>query len=229
MKEEKGRITSTPSKKAFSKYKLPIFLIIAVVTIILLWYFDIYHQITKENIQMIVESSGFFAPPIFILLYIISLIFFLPATPLSLAAGFIFGGWFGTLYTVIGATIGATVAFIIARYFAFDSIDALLKNRFKKIHKYDTKLKKQGLPTVLFLRFVPLFPFNGLNFALGITHVKLKDFIIGTAAGIIPGSFILVNIGASVTDISSPKLYLFITAFILMGFIPTIYKRFKKK
>jgi len=120
--------------------------------------------------------------------------------------------------------LGASLAFGVARYLGKDFTDKILKGRFKKIYEYDKKLEDKGFITILFLRLVPLFPFNGLNFALGLTKVRFKDFLLATLIGIIPGSFVLVNIGANATDLRSPKLFIFILLFVLLALVPVSYK-----
>jgi len=168
------------------------------------------------------------APVIFILLYTIATIIFLPGTPLTIAGGAIFGTFFGTLYTIIGATIGAAIAFFIARYLGASFVNDLVNKKFKKLDSYDKKLEKNGFLVVLFLRLVPIFPFNGLNFALGLTKVKSKDYIIATFLGIIPGSFVLAFFGGSLASLNPLNIALAIALFILLAFSPKIYKKFKK-
>jgi uncharacterized membrane protein YdjX (TVP38/TMEM64 family) len=82
---------------------------------------------------------------------------------------------------------------------------------------------------MLFLRLVPLFPFNGLNFALGLTRIKFRDYLFGTVIGIIPGTYVFASIGSSAKDPTGPLLYVFIGLFILLALVPTVYKKFKQK
>ncbi len=203
-----------------------------IAAIILVKATNVEKLLDKDFIASIINPLGFFGVLLFMVIYMIGTVIFLPGTPLSIIAGFLFGSIQGTIAVVIGATLGACIAFGISRYLGKDFTERFLKGRFKKLYAYDKKLEDNGLITILFLRIVPLFPFNGLNFALGLTKIKFKDFILGTVLGIIPGSFILVNIGSNATSISSPKLYLFIFLFILLALIPTCYKgytHYKKK
>jgi len=185
--------------------------------------------LTKEAIESFITSLGLYAPLGYIIIYILGTIFFLPGTPITILGGLLFGSIPGTIYTVIGASIGSMIAFVIARKLGREFIDKILKGKFKKLEEYDKKLEENGFLTIIFFRLIPLFPFNGLNFALGITKVKFRDFALATALGIIPGSFILVNIGANATDLGGPKFYVFIAMFIILAGLPTIYKKIKKK
>ncbi|MDA1197004.1 MAG: TVP38/TMEM64 family protein [Nanoarchaeota archaeon] len=213
------------------KHVVKIVVLIAVVVFLISLgkMYDLKSLLSEEVVKMHVMRLGPFAALAFTVLYIAATLLFLPGTPLSIAGGFIFGSWMGTLYVVVGAVLGASLAFFLARFFGQGFFHTLLKEKFKKLDEYDSKLCENGFVTMLFLRLVPLFPFNGLNFALGLTRVKFKDFFLGTLLGIIPGSFVFVSIGANTGDVRSPRFYLAIGAFLLLVLVPTVYKKYKQK
>ena len=213
-------------KKKF--IKPTILLLFVIVAVYIGKFTEAASYLSREAFEQTIANFGVFGPLFFMGIYFIGTIFFLPGTPLSILSGVLFGSLWGTVYVVIGATLGASVAFLVARYLAKDYIDSVLKDKFKALDKYDHKLENKGFLTTLFLRFIPLFPFNGLNFALGLTRVKFKDYFLGTLIGIIPGSFILVNLGSSSADLSSPKFYAFIGLFLFLAFVPSIYKKVRK-
>jgi len=174
------------------KYIKPSILLIFIVAAIYVGKFTgAKEYITRDMIEHFIGSMGVVGPLAFILVYVLGTIFFFPGTPITILGGILFGAVLGTTYAVIGATLGSAIAFTFSRYLGKDFIDKILKDKFKGINKYDKKLEDHGFITTLFLRLIPLFPFNGLNFALGLTKTKFKDFILATAIGIIPGSFIL--------------------------------------
>jgi uncharacterized membrane protein YdjX (TVP38/TMEM64 family) len=175
------------------------------------------------------SNYGSVAPFIFILLYIFLTLFLFPGTVLTIAAGVLFGTILGTLYTIIGATIGASLLFLISRYLGRSFISEVIENKYKKIKDYENKLEKQGFKVVVFLRLVPLFPFSILNFSLGLTKVKFKDYFLGTMLGIIPGSFALAYFGDSITELNYTSIIISSLLFILLIFSPKIYKYFKKR
>ncbi|MAF35533.1 TVP38/TMEM64 family protein [archaeon] len=216
------------SKK--KKVKFTILLIAIAAVLFSIYYFDVIQLLTPEMIKSNVESFGVFAPIVFILLYIVATVFFLPGTPLSIASGVLFGPIFGTIYVVVGATVGASIAFFVARYFGEGFVDSFLKDKFKTLHEYDHKLEKNGFVVVLLLRFIPLFPFNGLNFAFGLTEVRFKHFFLATLFGIIPGTFVYAYLGSS---LSSFNVYNIIIALVLLALfiiVPhKIHKHQKKK
>ena len=132
-------------------------------------------------------SVGAFA---FIGLYIIATVAFLPGSILTLGAGVVFGVVWGSLYVFIGATLGATAAFLVGRYLARNWVARKIENN-KKFAAIDRAVGKEGLKIVLLTRLSPVFPFNLLNYAFGITGVSLKDYFIGSV-GMIPGTIMYV-------------------------------------
>jgi len=209
--------------------KVKFIIAIIVIILIVINMFGIKSFFSPSHLRDQVLAFGTIAPLIFITIYSIATIFFLPGTPLTISGGLIFGKWLGTLYTVIGATIGATIAFLVARYLGESFVEDILKGKHKKIYEYDKKLEKNGFLIVLFLRLVPIFPFNGLNFALGLTKVRTRDYILGTLIGIIPGSFALAFFGDSIAELNPVNIALAISFFVLLAITPTIYRRFRKR
>jgi uncharacterized membrane protein YdjX (TVP38/TMEM64 family) len=140
-----------------------------------------------------VEGMGVWAPVAFIAAYAVACVAFVPASLLTLGAGALFGVVKGTIYVLIGATLGATGAFLIARYVARDWISARVQRdvRFAAI---DRAIAEQGRKVVFLLRLSPVIPFNVLNYALGLTQVRLADFVIASI-GMLPGTLLYVYTG----------------------------------
>lgn len=169
----------------------------------------------------------------FIAVYIIQTVLSLPgAAVLSLAAGAIFGAVMGALYVNIGATIGATLAFLVARYLFHDVIQNKFGARLEKINK---ELEARGFNYLLFLRLVPVFPFFLINLGAGLTKMPLRTYFLGTMVGIIPGSFVFSNAGASLatitsmSEVASPRV---LGSFALLGLfalVPALYQKFKRR
>lgn len=190
--------------------------------------YDLQRFLNPTAIDSYVSGFGVLAPLMFILLYIIATVAFLPGTPITIAAGILFGTLAGTLYVAIGATIGASLAFLLARWLGAGFVSNLLKGKFKKLYEYDEKLETNGLQVVLLLRLLPLFPFNGLNFAFGLTKVSFKDHLIGTFFGILPGSFALVYFGNSLKEMNVVNIIIAVVLLLVLTFGYPVYKRYKK-
>lgn len=165
-------------------------------------YFGISQILHPAAIKEKILEFGVLAPIVYVAVYVVATLVFVPGAPLTIAGGALFGSVFGTLYVVVGATVGATLAFLLSRFLGRDFVGALEGEKFKKFARYDKKIEENGFGVVLFLRFVPLFPFNGLNFALGLTKVTSKDYFWGTLLGIIPGTFAYVYLGESLTSLN---------------------------
>jgi uncharacterized membrane protein YdjX (TVP38/TMEM64 family) len=143
------------------------------------------------------------------------------AVILTLAGGFLFGGILATLFINVGATTGATLAFLTARYLLRDAVE---KKFGKWLGPFQEGFAKNAFSYLLTLRLIPLFPFFVVNLVSGLTRVNVGTYILATAIGIIPGSFVYAYAG-----IASPNV---IGAFVLLGLlalVPVVYKRFFAK
>lgn len=140
-----------------------------------------------------VDALGVWGPVVFIAGYAMACVAFVPASLLTLAAGALFGVLRGTLFVLIGATLGSLAAFLIARYLARDWVAARLAKdaRFAAI---DAAIAEQGRKVVFLLRLSPVIPFSVLNYALGLTKVRLGDFMLASI-GMLPGTLLYVYSG----------------------------------
>jgi uncharacterized membrane protein YdjX (TVP38/TMEM64 family) len=150
-------------------------------------------EILRNGLQWI-DSLGSVGAIAFITLYIIATVAFLPGSILTLGAGVVFGVILGSLYVFIGATLGATAAFLVGRYLARDWVSQKIEgnNKFRAI---DEAVATEGFKIVFLTRLSPVFPFNLLNYAFGLTGVSLKDYFLG-CIGMIPGTIMYVYIGS---------------------------------
>jgi len=139
-----------------------------------------------------VSMAGLAAPLVFILIYALAAVFFLPGTLLSLAGGALFGPILGTLYNLSGATLGAALAFLVARYLASDWVSHRLGGRLKRLVN---GVEVEGWRFVAFVRLVPLFPFNLLNYALGLTRIRFTHYVVASLVFMLPSSIAFSYIG----------------------------------
>jgi uncharacterized membrane protein YdjX (TVP38/TMEM64 family) len=151
-------------------------------------------QILLKNALEWIASLGAIGAIAFIGIYIVAAVAFLPGSILTLGAGVVFGVWLGAIYVFIGATLGATAAFLVGRYFARDWVAKKIADN-DKFRAIDRAIGTEGLKIVLLTRLSPVFPFNLLNYALGLTGVSIKDYVIGSV-GMIPGTLMYVYIGS---------------------------------
>ena len=194
-------------------------IILTVCSILLLRQFGLVDVFEPTKIKETILSYGIWAPLVYMGLYVVACMLFIPGSPLTLAGGAIFGPLYGTIYTVIGATLGALCAFCLSRYFKKSFVRYGQGKVASTLESYDTKIAAHVFLTVLFLRFVPLFPFNGLNFGLGFTKVTLRDYFFGTLFGIIPGTFAYVYFGDSLTSFNVGNILIAILLIIVVSFL----------
>ncbi len=157
-------------------------------------------QSLLEQSLMWVENLGTFGPIAFIIIYNLATILFIPGSVLTLGGGVIFGLFWGSIYVFIAATFGAIFAFLIGRYLTRDWVCKKIA-KYPKFQAIDRAVANEGWKIVLLTRLSPLFPFNLLNYALGITQVSLKDYILGSI-GMFPGTVMYVYIGSLAGDIA---------------------------
>jgi len=139
-----------------------------------------------------IEDAGIWAPLLFMAVYAVAAVLFLPGSVLTLAGGALFGPVTGTFYNLTGATIGATLAFLIARYLASDWVADKAGGRLKQLIN---GVEGEGWRFVAFTRLVPLFPFNLLNYALGLTRIRLSHYLLATYTCMLPGAIAYTYLG----------------------------------
>jgi uncharacterized membrane protein YdjX (TVP38/TMEM64 family) len=204
------------------------------------FYLDFGKYLTLESLKAnrsrledLRAARAFLFAAGFVLIYIVQTAFSLPgAAILSLAAGAIFGVLQGTLLVVTGATVGAILAFLVSRTLLRDWVVKKFGGRMEEI---DRGLRENGLSYLLFLRLVPAFPFFLVNLACGVTGIPVRTYVLGTLFGILPGSLVFVNAGASlaaierVSQVAGPRV---LGSFALLGvlaLLPTIVKAVKNR
>ena len=148
-----------------------------------------------------------------------------PGTPLTLIAGSLFGNIFGTIIALIGNTIGATLAFLLSRYVLRDYITNKFGSKYPRIGEYDQKIKEKGFTTVIALRLIPLFPFNALNFLLGITSISLHKYVIGSFIGMIPGTFLFVYFGESLRMLSPTNIFFAVVGIFILTYLGRLFEK----
>jgi uncharacterized membrane protein YdjX (TVP38/TMEM64 family) len=154
----------------------------------------------RELLQWI-SRLGSTAPLIFIPLYVVGCVLFIPGSILTLSAGFLFGVVRGSVYVSVAATLGATLAFLIGRYFARQWVAAQLAN-YPKFKAVDEAVAREGWKIVALTRLSPVFPFNLLNYAFGLTKVRLRDYVVASWAGALPGTILYVYLGSLAGDLT---------------------------
>jgi uncharacterized membrane protein YdjX (TVP38/TMEM64 family) len=186
-------------KNQYKRFLKPILIGCAIAILIIISnHFNLQELFSKSLLW--VNSLGWLAPVAFIVIYNIATLLFIPGSLLTLKGGCLFGFLWGSIYVLIAATIGATFAFLVGRYISRDWVCQKIGNK-PKFKAIDKAVAKNGFKIVFLTRLSPIFPFNLLNYAFGVTQVSLKDYIIGSV-GMIPGTAMYVYMGSLIGEIA---------------------------
>ena len=222
----------THIKKHKGLIKALIFVAFVISAIIVIRFTPVKGYLTIEALTTFLENAGFWAPVLYIITYAVGVCLFLPGTLLTGLGAAIFGAYWGFIYVWIAAMLGASGAFLIGRTLAREFASSLIGDKLKK---YDDAIERNGFATVLYLRLV-YFPFTPMNFGMGITKVRFKDYISGTGLGIIVGTFIFTFFIGTLKEVWSSgnwaelvsfKVFFSIALFVFSFFIPKLIKKFK--
>jgi uncharacterized membrane protein YdjX (TVP38/TMEM64 family) len=156
---------------------------------------------------------------------------------LTIAGGFLFGRWLGTVYAVIGATAGATIMFVAARAGLAD----LATRAGPWVRRFESGFRKDALSYLLVLRLIPLFPFWLINLVAGAIGLRLRVYVLGTFIGIIPGTFVYACLGSGLGTLVAtgrrpglailfrPEVLFPILGLAALALLPVIYKRWRAR
>src|ERR1700730_1799244 len=138
-----------------------------------------------------VQGFGTAGIAIYALFYVAGVVLFFPGLVLTAGAGLLYGVVLGTLIVSPASVLGATLAFLIARYVARDWVSRKLE-KYPNFSAIDRAIEKNGFKMILLLRLQPLVPFNFLNYALGLSRIRLRDYVIASWIGMFPATVLYV-------------------------------------
>ncbi|MGB8274579.1 MAG: TVP38/TMEM64 family protein [Alphaproteobacteria bacterium] len=193
----------------------------------------------REALLTWVGGHAASAAAVFIVVYAVAIATSIPGgLVLSVAGGFLFGTWLGSIYIVIGATLGATAIFLAARTALRD---ILARRAGPAIRKMEAGFREDAFSYMLVLRLVPLFPFWLVNLVPALLGVPLRTYVAATAVGIIPGTVVFASVGNGLGAIFDqggtpdasvvlrPEILLPLIGLALLSLIPVVYKRIKPR
>lgn len=144
------------------------------------------------ELEQELQRFGRWAPILFVGLYAMSTILFVPGSVLTVAGGALFGPIWGTLWNLTGATLGATLAFVTARYVASNWVSERAGGRLMRLIR---GVEEEGWRFVAFVRLVPVFPFNLVNYAFGLTRIRLREYVLASFVCMAPGAIAYTYLG----------------------------------
>ncbi|MFQ5441906.1 MAG: TVP38/TMEM64 family protein [Thermodesulfobacteriota bacterium] len=192
-------------------------------------YMGLGRYLDQRVMREWIEGFGVWGPVIYMLAYSIAPSLMLPGLAITVVGGILFGPFWGVVYVAVGATTGASIAFLVARYMGREWVEGLLKS--PRLKEIDREVEEKGWKIVAFTRLIPLFPFNFLNYAFGLTRIRFSHYLMATFVFMFPGIIAYVVFSSSILDIFkgrvSKTFVIGVLLVIFVSLLPILYKRFK--
>lgn len=196
--------------------KTAVLLVLLIALAALTWKLSTW--LTPQQLQQALQQTGGWAPALYIGLFILLPTFFFPVAVLALAGGLLFGLWWGSVYTFIGAVLNCAMMFLLARYVGRSQVQRLVEQKLSP--QWQRRLQmadgKEGFLLLIILRLIPAVPYNLINYTFGLTGISFSSYLLASAIGIIPGTFAFINIGDKTLEAGSPSFWIAIGLLVLL-------------
>jgi len=186
--------------------RTPLRIILAIGAVVgaaaLAWALGLYDALSLQHVARVrawVQGLGPLAPLVFIAGYVAAELLFVPALPLSLFGGLVFGPVWGTVWVSLGATLGAAAAFLVARYTARALVEQWVA-RSPRLSRLDRAVAQHGWRILMITRLVPIVPYNLQNFAYGLTSIRFWPYVLISWVCMLPATVAYVLAGAAFLD-----------------------------
>lgn len=185
-----------------------------------------YSKVTPEGIRELVLSYGALSVVAYELLHALRPFTFLPATPFTIAGGYVYGHASGLLFAMVGTTLASIVTFMMSRYLFRDYLKKRLSTHYAG---FDSRFDNSGILTVAAMRVIPILPFDAVGYVAGVSSIRFRDYLIGTLIGELPGAFVLTMLGSNLTNMGSPWFVISIALAAVLILVPEVYRRLARK
>ena len=196
--------------------KTAVLLVLLIALTALTWKLSTW--LTPQQLQQALQQTGGWAPVLYIGLFVLLPTFFFPVAVLALAGGLLFGLWWGSVYTFIGAVLNCALMFLLARYVGRSQVQRLVEQKLSP--QWQRRLQmadgKEGFLLLIILRLIPAVPYNLINYTFGLTGISFSSYLLASAIGIIPGTFAFINIGDKTLEAGSPSFWIAIGLLVLL-------------
>lgn len=173
---------------------------------VLAWALGLYDWVRPErlaHLRTAIEGYGAWGPVLYVGGYVVAELLFVPALPLTLLGGLVFGPVWGTVYTWIAASLAAALAFLVARHLARDTVERW-RAKGPRVARIDAAVERHGWRILMVTRLVPLFPFNLQNFAYGLTRIPFWTYVGVSSVCMLPGTLAFTLAGGALSGGGSP-------------------------
>ena len=196
--------------------KTAVLLVLLIALAALTWKLSTW--LTPQQLQQALQQTGGWAPVLYIGLFVLLPAFFFPVAVLALAGGLLFGLWWGSVYTFIGAVLNCALMFLLARYVGRSQVQRLVEQKLSP--QWQRRLQmadgKEGFLLLIILRLIPAVPYNLINYTFGLTGISFSSYLLASAIGIIPGTFAFINIGDKTLEAGSPSFWIAMGLLVLL-------------
>ena len=231
VKEQSNRIVDEAGGRSWRKFAIAFLVVTA--GMLAAWRLGLFEMLTVDNVDRLnawFDGLGWWAPAVFVLLWIVASVLFLPGLAMTIAGGLVFGAVWGVVWTTVGANLGAIAAFLVGRYAARGMVEGMVEKN-EALRKIDDGVKHQGWRMLMVTRLVPIFPFNVQNYVYGLTDIPLRTYVLVTLPCMLPATIAYNFAAGSVRtgDFGKTLWYLGVAAvfFVLLSLIPGwVGKRF---
>lgn len=210
----------------------PLLTILRIAVLVVLVGGSIYllatHAEWFENPRMVkveVRSWGAWGPIAYILLYALGPSFLVPGAVMTIAGGLAFGALWGALWSVVGADLGALIAFGAGRFLGRSFVRKIIGDRFQGLLE---RLARNGFYIILYLRIVPVIPYNALNLLAGASPIEFRDYFWASAIGMIPGTVLFAMLGDALWHPMQPRFFIAVGLILCCFVAGEMYRRWKK-
>ncbi len=176
------------------------FLIVLAALVIAGLAVDPSELLTPEGLRASVEQRPVQAAAVFLATGVGVKLLFIPFTPLSAVAGFVFGGLIGGALAFLALLLSSVIVFGLARWLGRAWVEEFVEDDESRLRSVERLLREHGLLTVVVLRIVPTLPLSAVNVVLGQSSISYRDFMIGTSLGTLPGAFLLAYVGSEALE-----------------------------
>src|SRR5579863_2556529 len=191
-------------------------------------YLLVAHGEWFENPRLLkieVLSWGVWGPIAYIVLYAVGPSFLVPGAVMTIAAGLAFGALWGAVWSLVGANLGALIAFAAGRFLGKSFVQGFIGERFR--HLMD-RLVRNGFYVILYLRIVPVIPYNALNLLAGASPIAFRDYFWASAIGMIPGTILFAFLGDALWHPMSPRFAIAVALILLCFAAGEVFRRRKR-
>ena len=210
----------------------PLLTILRIAVLVMLMGGSIYllatHAEWFENPRMIkveVKSWGVWGPIAYILLYALGPSFLVPGAVMTIAGGLAFGALWGALWSVVGADLGALIAFGAGRFLGRSFVRKVIGDRFQSLLE---RLARNGFYIILYLRIVPVIPYNALNLLAGASPIEFRDYFWASVVGMIPGTVLFAMLGDALWHPMQPRFFIAVGLILCCFVAGEVFRRRNK-